>query len=434
MARRERITKTLVDSLSLGEHEPEFVVWDSDVPRFAVRVRHGVRRGGGAYVLKVYVLQLRASGRQRWITIGKHGEWTPEKAREEANRVIGQAVHVEQLRKTGQAPATLRHPVEARDHGRAAPTLTEFAKRYIEDYAKPHKPASLKGDQGNLRRAILPVLGRLRLDAITRSDVVRFHLGRKDTPTNANRCLALLSHMFNMAEQWGLRSDGSNPCRHVDRFPEPERERFLSTGELVRLGKALIALEKAAGTKVRGSLPKVTPYGLAAVRLLLFIGARASEVLGLTWTLVDAKTDVVRLARSKAGARTLFLNAPARAVIATIPRVKNNPYVIVGGKRGTRLTLSGLEQVWQEVRKVAKLEDVHLHDLRHSFGSVAVGGGATLPILGALLGHKQAQTTKRYAHLAADPLKAAAKTVGQNIATAMKGRTRVPRTAKRARR
>lgn len=411
MAKRERrrLTVELVRSLRAPGY-----TWDTGVPRFAVRVRPG----GG----KVYVLRLRVDGRQRWYTIGGHGDpWTPDTAREEAQRVLGQAANVAKLRETGQAPATLRHPIEARELRKRAPTLAEFARRYLAEYAVPHKAASsAAADAANLRRAILPyregssgpTLGDLRLDAITRSEVTRFHLSRKDTPTNANRCLSLLSHLMATAEKWGVRPEGSNPCRYVERFPETKRERFLSAEELGRLGAALTKLEKAGA---------VTPFGLAAVRLLVFIGARASEVLGLTWHAVSLQAGAVRV-QAKAGPRSLILNPPAAAVLAGLHRVKGNPYVIVGGRAGAALTLSGLEQVWQEVRKVAGLEDVRLHDLRHSFASVAVAGGASLPLIGALLGHSQTQTTKRYAHLAADPLKAASETVGNSIAAAMQGK------------
>lgn len=404
MAIRERISKALVDALA--PRQSEYTVWDKEVSRFGVRVRPGGKH---------YVLRIRKDGRQHWYTIGKHGDpWTPDTARDEANRVLGQAANVEKLRETGSAPSSLRHPIEAREVGKAAPTLEAFSKRYLEDYAKPHKgAASLKADEANLRRAILPALGRMRLDGITRADVTRFHLGRKDTPTNANRCLSLLSHMLNTAEKWGLRADGSNPCRHVDRFEETKRERFLSGDELARLGAALAAAEKGG---------KVTPFGLAAVRLLVFSGARASEVLGLTWDVVNLEAGTVRLARSKTGAKTLYLNPPALAVLSKLPRLSGNPHVIVGGRIGQPLTLSGLEQVWQDVRKAAALDDVRLHDLRHSFASVAAAGGASLPIIGALLGHTRAETTKRYAHLAGSPLKAASKAIGRSIASAMKAK------------
>ena len=404
MAIRVHISKAVVDALT--PRERQYFAPD-DVDRgFGVRVRPGGSRH--------YVVRLRVDGRQRFYTIGKHGApWTPDTAREEAKRFLAQAAQVKKLRETGAAPPTMLHPIEAREAGKAAPTLEAFAKRYLADYAKEHKgAASFAADEANLRRAILPALGRLRLDRITRAEVTRFHLGRKDTPTNANRCLSLLSHMFTMAEKWGIRADGSNPCRHVERFEEEKRERFLSGAELARLGAALAAAEKHA---------KLTPFGLAAIRLLIFTGARASEILGLDWDAVNVGTGTLRLPR-KGRLSTLYLNPPAKAVLSKLPRLKGNDYVIAGGLKGKALTLSGLEQVWQEVRKAAKLEDVRLHDLRHSFASVAVAGGASLPIIGALLGHTQPQTTARYAHLADDPMKAAAGAVGRRIASAMKAK------------
>jgi integrase len=401
---RKHLTKATVDAQV--PRRREFIVWDDQIPRFGLRVRP---TGG-----KAYVLRLRVDGRQRWYTIGAHGDpWTPDTARDEADRVLGQAANVRKLRETGAAPANLRHPIEAREYRRDTPTLAEFAKRYMEEYARPHKRASsVAADAANLRRSIVPVLGKLRLDAITQSEVTRFHLSLKDTPTGANRCLSLLSHMMSMAEAWGLRARGSNPCLGVRRFPETKRERFLSGAELARLGAAIGRMEKAQ---------KVTPFGLAAVRLLIFTGARASEILGLQWDAVNVKARVVHLAQSKTGPKPLYLNPPAAMVLSRLARIRGNPNVIVGGRKDAALTLSGLEQVWQEVRKVARLDDVRLHDLRHSFASVAVAGGASLPILGKLLGHTQAATTQRYAHLAADPLRQASEAIGNRINSAMRG-------------
>ncbi len=415
MAIRKRITKAVVDAQA--PRRREFIVWDDQIPRFGLRVRP---TGG-----KAYVLRLRVDGRQRWYTIGQHGDpWTPDTAREEAGRVLGQAAKVRALRETGSDTLTTRHPIEAREYRRTIPTLAEFAKRYVDDYARPHKKASsLVADVGNLRRAILPALGSLRLNTITREDVTRFHVGRQSTPTNANRCLALLAHMFATAEVWGLRPQDSNPCVGVKRFPEARRERYLDGAELARMGAAIRAIEKAG---------RVTPWGLAAIRLLVFTGARASEILGLTWDGVNLRAGTVRVP-AKNGPRTVILNPPTAAVLAKLHRVTGNPYVIVGDRNGKPLTLSGLEQAWQEVRKIAKLADpdpartVRLHDLRHSFASVHVSAGGSLPIIGALLGHSQPQTTARYAHLSADPLKAASSAVAATIAAAM--RSKRPRVA-----
>jgi integrase len=216
--------------------------------------------------------------------------------------------------------------------------------------------------------------------------------------------LAVLSKMFNLAERWGLRPDGSNPCRHVERFAEKKRERMLSPAELARLGDALVAYD--------GS-----PYAVAAVKLLVFTGARLGEVLGLRWEWIDFERGEARLPDSKTGAKTLHLPPPALTVLSALPRLDGNPHVIAGQKPGAALV--NLEKPWRAIRKEAGLDDVRLHDLRHAFASVAASSGMGLPIIGKMLGHTQAATTHRYAHLASDPVKAAAAAVAGKIAAAM---------------
>jgi hypothetical protein len=216
----ERITKRRVDAAEVPGHG-ELLLWDSELPGFGLRVR-----AGGT---KVYVLKYGAGrrGLTRKLTIGRHGApWTPETARDEARRLLG-------LVAAGQDPAS------ARALAKGMPTLAEFAERYMREHAEPHKKASTsKEDRRCLTRGIIPALGNRRLDTLTRAEIVRFHLGLKDTPTTANRYVALLSHMFTMAEKWGLRAEGANPCRHVERFPEKKRKRFLSGDEMARLGVA----------------------------------------------------------------------------------------------------------------------------------------------------------------------------------------------------
>jgi integrase len=151
--------------------------------------------------------------------------------------------------------------------------------------------------------------------------------------------------------------------------------------------------------------------------LLVFTGARLSEILELEWGWIDFERGEARLPDSKTGAKTLHLPAPALAVLADLPRVEGNPYVIVGQVAGARLV--NLEKPWRAIRKAALLDDVRLHDLRHAFASVAASSGMGLPIIGKMLGHTQAATTHRYAHLASDPVKAAAATVAGKIAEAM---------------
>jgi integrase len=181
---------------------------------------------------------------------------------------------------------------------------------------------------------------------------------------------------------------------------------MLSADEFGRLAEALRASDRS-------------PYVVAAVKLLIFTGARLSEVLGLRWEWIDFERGEARLPDSKTGAKTLHLPAPALAVLADLPRVEGNPYVIVGHIRGAHLV--NIEKPWRAIRKAADLHDVRLHDLRHAFASVAASSGMGLPIIGKMLGHTQAATTHRYAHLASDPVKAAAAAVAGKIADAMRG-------------
>lgn len=380
-----KLTKRRVDAA-----KPGTTVWDGELPGFGLRVSKGGARS--------YVLKYRRGAAQRWLTIGRHGApWTPDQARKEARKLLGKI-------EEGKDPAA------ERSEDRKAETLAEFSERYIRDYARSHKKASsIAEDERNLKNHILPALGQLRVKSITRADIARFHIGLKETPYAANRCRALLSHIFKKAEAWGVRPDNSNPCTHVEKFEESGRDRFLSPAELRRLGRVLAFLDR------RGR----APYVVAAIRLLLFTGARLNEVLKLRWDEVDLTERVIRLSDSKTGKKTIALSAPAIETFASIPKQEGNPFVICGGK--PRAHLVNLQKPWRRIRKAALIEDVRIHDLRHSYAAVAVSGGMSLPLIGSLLGHSQPQTTHRYAHLADDPRRAAAEAVAATIAASMKG-------------
>ena len=386
---RDKITKRAVDALKPGADGAEAVLWDTEVKGFGVRVQ----RGGS----KSYIVHYRTgSGRRaplRKLTIGKHGApWTPEKARSEAKRLLG-------IVETGADPAADKI---AR---KEAPTLGDLAERFLAEHAEAKRKASTATEYRRLLdRIILPALGKRKVIEITRQDVGKLHHSLRQAPYQANRVLAVLSKMFNLAERWGLRPDGLNPCRHVEKFGERKRERMLSPAELGRLGEALSA---HAGS----------PYTAAAVKLLVFTGARLSEVLSLRWDWIDLDRGEARLPDSKTGAKTLHLPPPALAVLAELPRLDANPHVIVGHRAGAAMV--NLEKPWRAIRAAAGFDDVRLHDLRHAFASVAASSGMGLPIIGKMLGHTQAQTTNRYAHLASDPVKAAAAAVAGKIAAAM---------------
>jgi integrase len=248
----------------------------------------------------------------------------------------------------------------------------------------------------------------MKVKAVTRVDIAQLHNAMRQTPGAANRTLALLSKMLNLAEKWGLRLDGTNPCRHVEKYPERKLERFLTADELARLGETLLQAEQT-----RTELPSA----LAALRLLLFTGCRLSEILTLRWDYVDLDAKCLRLPDSKTGAKTVYLSEPALEVLNSIERTSGNPFVIAGARPSSHLI--NLRKPWGRIRAKADLPDVRIHDLRHSFASVAVAGGLSLPTIGALLGHSQPATTHRYAHLAGDPLREATNLIGRRLATAL---------------
>jgi integrase len=390
---RGKITIKSVAALS-AEDGKEVTLSDSALAGFEVRAR-----AGGA---KVYAIRYRVGGgrdaEMRRYTIGKHDSpWTPDQARAEAKRLLAMV-------------AAGKDPAGAKAEAKAAPTVAEFAERFLAEHAEAKRKASTASEYRRLLdRIILPALGKKRVADVTRQDIAKLHHANRAAPYQANRTLAVLSKMMNLAESWGLRPDGSNPCRHVERYGEKKRERFLSADELGRLGEALAAYD--------GS-----PNVAAAIKLLVFTGARLGEILKLRWEWIDLERGEARLPDSKTGAKTLHLPPPALEVLAELSRVEGNLHVIVGKKASARLV--NLEKPWRAIRKAAGLDDVRLHDLRHAFASIAAASGMGLPIIGKMLGHTQAQTTARYAHLASDPVKAAAATVAGKIAAAMaSGRT-----------
>ncbi|MSO76552.1 MAG: DUF4102 domain-containing protein, partial [Alphaproteobacteria bacterium] len=386
-----RITKRTVDAMAPASVDA--YLWDRELAGFGLKVSPAGR--------KTYLVQYRLGGRGgriRRYNIGPHGApLTAEEARWEAALVLTEV-------RAGRDPAGKRLA------DRKAPSVAELAERFMAEHTGAKSKARTKAEYGRLfDRLILPALGARRALDVARSDVAKLHHGLRETPYQANRTLAVLSKLFNWAERHGERPDGSNPARHVERFKEQGRERFLSPAELARLGATLAKVEAQGAA---------SPSVVAAIRLLIFTGARLGEVLGLRWEHVDFEGGALRLPDSKTGKKVVHLNAPAREVLSALPRLEGNPWVIAGQREGCPLV--NLERPWRRIRQAAGLDDVRLHDLRHSFASVGAGAGLGLPIIGALLGHTQAQTTARYAHLADDPLKLASDIIAGRIADAMK--------------
>jgi integrase len=406
MSNVARITKRIVDRL-----EPGDLVWDTDVKGFGVRCQSRSR---------VYILKAAINGRARWFTLGEHGApWTAETARQEAQRRWGDI-------RSGVNLIALR---EAR---RDQPSIAELCERFMVEHSRQHnKPLTVLGYERNIRNHVLPIMGNRTVAEITRNDIEdfkrRIREGRTSKRTRrkreggrggldvsggpgaSNRSVAMLSKMFNLAEQWGWRREQSNPCRMVQKYPERRMQRFLLTSEIERLGIILDAEQQ--------DYPEFH-YVFTAIRLLLFTGARLSEILKLEWKYVDLERGLLHLPDSKTGQRAIFLNAAAIDILLGITRDKAHPYVIAG--RDCTRPVKSLQTHWERIRKRADLDDVRIHDLRHSFASIAAANGASLPLIGKLLGHTTPITTQRYAHLVNDPVRLVAESVGTSLTAAMR--------------
>ncbi|MCU0839039.1 MAG: site-specific integrase [Rhodospirillales bacterium] len=386
-----KLTKRFIEAAP--PKDKAYILWDGDIPGFGVRVMPSGR--------KAFVLQYRIGRRSRTMSLGYTQVITPDKAR-------GMAIaHLAAIEDN-------RDPLADRDDYRKALTVRELAQRFEAEHIAVHlKPLTAAEYRRALKKAILPCFGRRLIAEVSREEIARFRHKYRHVPYFANRCLAILSKMFNLAELWGLRADGSNPCRHIRKYKEERRERFLSAPELRRVGQVLAEME-AERVEMASAL--------VAIRLLILTGCRLGEILTLKWEHVDCDGSVLNLPDSKTGAKAVYLGQPAVEVLRTAPRLPDNPWVIWGRKPGAHLY--SLQDVWERVRARAGLIDLRIHDLRHTFASAAVAAGQGLPMIGKLLGHTQVQTTARYAHLAADPVKAAAEQISAVIAQAVGGEER----------
>ena len=372
--------------------------WDDDERGLGVRVN-----AGG---VRTYVFNYRnRSGRLRRYTIGSPPTYTATLARDVAKK--------------------LRHrvddggdPVAEKRDARNAPTMADLCQLYLEEYAPTKRASSAASDEMAIRLYVLPELKTLKVVEVTFDDVRKLHakIG-KDHPIRANRVVALLSRMFNLSRRWyqrqlptgervPLRSD--NPAKGIDRNPETKRKRYLQGDELARLTAAIAGHRDKQAANI--------------IRLLLLTGARSGEVLGARWDQFDLTTGVwVKPAATtkQKSEHEVPLSAAARQLLNELHADRADAeYVFPGRARvGHRVDL---KRPWPEICRSAGITGLRIHDLRHSFASILVSGGQSLPVIGALLGHSSPQTTMRYAHLMDDPLRKATDTVGAIVAGAGK--------------
>jgi len=354
-------------------------------------IRDPVVRGFGAryrHKTITYFVHTRIHNRQRWVTIGKHGNpWTPELARIRAKEILHSAQQGIDLNAVATDVATL--------------TFEDVFDRYSVD-SKNHLKPSTHGEYTRLANTILlPFFKDKPFPSLTRDDILNLQRSLARTPSNANHVLALAKSIFNWAEAQNIPGPVKNPCLHIKKFKRQGRARFLTIDDLGRLAEAI-------RTALSGGI--ATPIQVSAILLLLFTGARRGEIFTLKRSYVDRQRMIAHLPDSKTGAKVLHLNAHAMAILDSIPETEGNPYYLVGRFTGTCIT--EIKKPWDKIRKMAKLEGFRLHDFRHSYASFAADTGATANAIGDLLGHASIETTKLYIHLFNSRAKEASEATG----------------------
>ena len=389
-----KLTMRVVDALSV---EPlpsgERAVWDTEVRGLGLRLR--VTSG---ILSRRWIFRYRFQGRGRCITIGEYGDpWTIDTARDEARRL------------KVQVTMSKVDPANKREAERASATLEEEATRWIREHAEPHKaPSSVTADKDMLARLKIAFvdrerngsvcdLGRTRMTAITQGQMRALHLKMKETPTQANRALALLSSIFSSAGRIGK----DNPCwagKHggLKRYRERKVERYLSDDELARLIEVLKEVEEDESEH---------PIILGCIVLLMLTGARPDELKTARRERLNEKAGTLEILDPKEKKpKTLMLGPHGLAVVQNLPVRRGNPFLFPGRRSGGHVTT--LQKTWERIRKRAGLEDVRLYDLRHTYASkLAEDFNQSLPKIGKLLGHSSVATTQRYVHLQPNPLR-----------------------------
>ncbi len=406
-----KISRRTIDAAEVRD-KPYFI-WDSELKGFGIAI--------SALGLKTYVVKYRVGkGRGasvRRVTICDIGKLTPDEARAEAKNYISNGILGVDL-------------AASRKSQQLSVTVNDLADVFITHHVnKKKKQTTIASYTANVNKHIRSGLGRTRIDELTRSQISNWHFQLNETPYAANTALTILRVMFSFGHKHGIIPEHINPAKSIAKNIEETRERYLIKDELLALGNTLrLAETEGLPWKVNdnkknkhraktNNTTKIDPYALAALRLLIFTGARMREILHLKWDYIDFERGIILLPDSKTGKKTIILNAPAMALLSSIDRIDGCHYVIYSGNK--EKPKSGLKKPWSSIIRNAKLDGVRIHDLRHTFASYGAGAGLGLPIVGKLLGHSQSSTTERYAHLDNDPLRRGTNIIGNEIASAM---------------
>jgi integrase len=371
------------------------IQWDTTLPGFGIRVTAG---GARSFVFDYYT---RTSGRRRRYTIGGFPNWTTGAARIKARELRRRVDNEED-------------PLGDIETARAAETVDELADRFVAEHLLPKRRRStIIAYTSILKLYIRPHFRHLKVRDVAFEHIDSLH--RKVTevsgPYSANRCIAVCSKMFSLAIRWNMRTD--NPVRGIERNAEIERKRYLNSDELARLVKALAEYPDQQSANV--------------IRLLMFTGARKSEILAMEWEALDLGKGIWTKLGSTTKQKTdhvVPLSAPALQLLREICKQQTAKKRVLGRWVFPANSVTGHavdpRYGWNALCCAAKITNCRIHDLRHSFASYLASGGASLPLIGALLGHSHPKTTARYAHIFQDPQRAAAEQVGAIITAAGK--------------
>lgn len=374
-----KLTKTAVDAATPTEREYE--LRDTTVPGFLLKVTPSGR--------KIFMLQyLTNSGVRRKPAIGRFGELTVELARKIAQDWLADV-------RQGKDPSAEKAAA------RAAPTMKELCGRFIEDHSKIHnKPRTVTSNEQNIKNHVLPRLGRMKVHEVTRADISAMMTAMADRPIIANRTLACVRKMFNLAELWGFRPDGSNPCRHVQKYPEKGSTRFITDDEMRKL---YAYLEEADQDGLEH------PFITLAIRLQFEFAARMSEVLALEWPWVDLEKRRVTWPDSKTGGMTKPLSDEAHRLLTEAPRFEGSPFVCPSIFDPTkRMTDNTYHHGWCRILERAGVPHVGTHGIRHRAATDIANSGIPLKVGMALTAHKTVTMFMRYIHVEDDPVRMAA--------------------------
>jgi integrase len=389
--RMTRLTKTIVEAAVPLAGKP-LILWDQQLSGFGVKI---LPTGARKYLIKYRTMGGGRRATQRWFMLGTHGAISCEQARTMAQKALGEIA-------SGIDPQAQRFKM------RNDSSLKEIWDRFESEELPSKKQGTQDGYKLIWRNNVEPFLGRQKANAVLRSDIDRLHKKLRSTPYHSNRVLSLLSRLFNLAEAWGVIKQGTNPTKFVERFKEIGRERFLSFGEIEKLGQALSHLDLSLPFEAK-----------AAVLLLLLTGARRNEILKAEWSWIDTDNSVMRLPDSKTGKKLIYLSDAALTVVDELraKRKEGSKWLLPSTKLDA--PLYDVKGPWRKICEAAGLDGVRLHDLRHTAASIAVNQGSSLAVIGRVLGHRQSQTTMRYSHVDADPALAVVNAIGESVNRAM---------------